>query len=145
VRAALSRAVAPRRGIHDTVRAMATPLDSERYISLETFRKDGTGVRTPVWVAPLDGKLVVFTNGESFKVKRLRNNPKARVAGCDMRGQVIKTAWHDGQARIVEDPAWIERAHRALIDKYGWQVRMLDFFARLGGRIRQRAYLEITI
>jgi len=124
---------------------MATPLDSERYISLETFRKDGTGVKTPVWSAPLDGKLVVFTNGQSFKVKRLRNNPKARVAGCDVRGQVIKTAWHDGQARIVEDAAWIERAHRALIDKYGWQVRMLDFFARLGGRIRQRAYLEITI
>ena len=125
---------------------MATPLDSERYISLETFRKDGSGVKTPVWAAPLDGKLVVFTDGTSFKVKRLRNNPKVRVAGCDVRGQTIKTEWHDGQARIVEgDTSYIERAHRALRDKYGWQLRMLDFFSRLGGRIGRRAYLELSI
>lgn len=125
---------------------MATPLDQERYISLETFRKDGTGVKTPVWAAPLDGKLVVFTDGTSYKVKRLRNNPKVRVAGCDARGAVIKTEWLDGSARIVtDDGAYIERAHRALKDKYGWQLRLLDFFSRLGGRIGRRAYLELTL
>lgn len=125
---------------------MATPLDQERYISLETFRKDGSGVKTPVWAAPLDGKLVVFTDGTSFKVKRLRNNPKVRAAGCDVRGQVIKTGWVDGTCRIVEgDSAFIERAHRALRDKYGWQLRLLDVFSRLGGRIGRRAYLELSL
>ena len=53
---------------------MGTPLDKERFISLETFKKNGDGVKTPVWSAPLDGKLVVFTAGGSYKVKRLRNN-----------------------------------------------------------------------
>ena len=59
---------------------MSTPLDGETYISLETFRKDGSGVKTPVWAAALDGKLVVMTDGTSHKVKRLRSNPAATAA-----------------------------------------------------------------
>jgi PPOX class probable F420-dependent enzyme len=124
---------------------MPTPLDHERYISLETFKKDGTGVKTPVWVAPLDGKLVVFTDGTSYKVKRLRNNPKVRVAGCDARGKVIKTEWLEGQGRIVDDPGFQKRAHQALKDKYGWQIGLLDLFSWIGRRIGRRAYLELTL
>jgi uncharacterized protein len=119
-----------------------TPLAAERYISLETFKKDGTGVQTPVWAAPLDGTLVIVTDGTSFKVKRLRNNGRCRAAACDVRGKV-KGTFQDFTGRIL-DASEIERAHRALLQKYGWQVRVLDFFARLGGRIGRRAYLQLT-
>jgi PPOX class probable F420-dependent enzyme len=119
-------------------------LDGERYISLETFKRDGVGVRTPVWAAPLDGRLVVFTAGDSFKVKRLRRNPKIRAAACDARGKV-KGSWLDGEARILEDADHIARAHAALIAKYGWQARILDFFSALSGRKKSRAFLEIKL
>jgi PPOX class probable F420-dependent enzyme len=121
-----------------------TPLDQERYISLETFRKDGTGVKTPVWAAALDGKLFILTDGTSYKVKRLRNNPKCRAAACDARGRV-NGPWHDGQCRILEDSAYIARGHAALKKKYGWQMLVLDFFSTLTGRKSRRAFLEISL
>src|SRR5438132_9238107 len=114
-----------------------TPLDKEPFISLETFKKDGTGVKTPVWSAPLDGKLVIFTMGESYKVKRLRRNPKARAATCTGGGKVTGP-FHDGTCRIIEDPAEGERALGALIRKYGWRMRIADFFSAISGRKKRR-------
>jgi PPOX class probable F420-dependent enzyme len=124
---------------------MATPFEDQQYVSLETFRKDGSGVKTPVWAAALDGKLVVVTDGTSFKVKRLRANPRIRVAGCDARGKTIKTDWKEGTARILEDKAHIERAHAALKQKYGFQFRLLDFGAWIGRRMARRAWLELDL
>jgi PPOX class probable F420-dependent enzyme len=121
-----------------------TPLDDERYINLETFKKDGNGVKTPVWAAPLDGRLVVFTDGTSYKVKRLRRDPRIRAAPCDVRGNV-KGAWLDGTGRILDDDADKARAMAALRRKYGWQIRVLDVFSWLGRRIGRRAFLELTI
>ncbi|HEY1691326.1 MAG TPA: PPOX class F420-dependent oxidoreductase [Polyangiaceae bacterium] len=120
------------------------PLGDARYVSLETFRKDGTGVKTPVWAAPLDGKLVVFTAGDSFKVKRLRNDARVRVAACDVRGNV-RGEWLSGKGHIVEDAAQVEQVLGALRRKYGFQMRVTDFFARLSGRYRKRAYLELSL
>src|SRR5258706_12426757 len=100
------------------VESPGTALDGERYINLETFKRDGAGVKTPVWAAPLDGKLVVVTDGTSYKVKRLRANPKCRIAGCDARGKKIRTAWKEATGRILEAPAEAAPAHRALKEKY---------------------------
>jgi PPOX class probable F420-dependent enzyme len=119
------------------------PLAGESYISLETFRKDGSGVKTPVWAAPLDGHLVIFTEASSYKVKRLRNDPKIRAAACDVRGKV-RGDWFDGTARILEDKDQIESAHRAIRAKYGFLGAVTDFFSRLTGKIGKRAYLEVT-
>lgn len=121
-----------------------TALADERYINLETFKKDGAGVKTPVWCVPLDGKTAVYTRGTSYKVKRLQRNPRVRVAPCDARGNV-RGAWVDGECHIITDAARIERAHRAFVDKYGWQVRLLDLAAWIGRRTKGRVYLEITV
>ncbi len=123
---------------------MGTELDDARYISLLTFKRDGTGVETPVWTAPLDGKLVIFTGGESYKVKRIRRNAKVRVARCDARGKLLGP-WFDGTCAIVEEGARQARIVEALTRKYGWQMRTLNFFATISGRAKKRAYLEVTI
>jgi PPOX class probable F420-dependent enzyme len=116
--------------------------DRHRYMSLTTFRRSGAEVSTPVWFAAVDGKIYVFTAGESGKVKRLRQSSRARVAPCGMRGRV-HGAWWDVAARIVTEPRSIERAHTALRAKYGWQMWLSDLFSRLTGRIRRRAWIEI--
>jgi len=121
-----------------------SPFADERYVSLETFRKDGSGVKTPVWATPLDGTLVVFSEASSYKVKRLRNDPKVRVAACDVRGNV-RGEWIEGTGRVIEDPAHIARALAAMRKKYGFQSAMTDFFAKLSGRFGRRAYMEITL
>ncbi len=123
--------------------AAPPPFADEPYINLETFKRDGNGVKTPVWAAPLDGVLVVFSAGNAFKVKRLQRDPRIRVAACDVRGNV-RGEWREGTGRVVADAAWITRAHAALRKKYGWMMAMGDFFASLTGRKAKRAYLELT-
>jgi PPOX class probable F420-dependent enzyme len=105
-------------------------LGDARYVNLETFRKDGSGVKTPVWVARTGDALGIFTNGDSYKVKRIRRNPTCRIAACGVRG-ALKGPWHDGTARIVEDEAGRKVILKALHQKYGWQMKLAD----LGGRI----------
>jgi PPOX class probable F420-dependent enzyme len=119
-------------------------LEGERYLSLATFRRDGRGVETPVWFAADGRTLWVFTAGDSGKVKRLRNSPRARVAACDVRGKV-HGPWHEAQAFVVDDPARVARANALLLAKYGWQMRVTDLLSRLSGRHARRAYLEIRV
>ena len=122
----------------------AADLHRHRYISLATFRRSGVEVATPVWFAASGGKLYVFTLGDSGKVKRLRNSPRARVAPSDGRGRV-QGAWRSATARMLTEPAAIERAHAALRTKYGWQLRIADLLSGLTGRIRRRAWIEIEV
>ncbi|HZU83274.1 MAG TPA: PPOX class F420-dependent oxidoreductase [Polyangiaceae bacterium] len=123
---------------------MTTPLDDARYMNLMSYKRDGTGVPTPVWVAPLDGKLVVFTNRDSYKVKRVRRNPRVRVARCDARGNLLGP-WLDGTCAIVDDATRRARIMDALTRKYGWQMRVLNLFATIAGRVGRRACLEVTL
>ena len=119
-------------------------MDDRRYVCLTTVRRNGVEVKTPVWFAAVAETLYLVTAGEAGKVKRLRHSPRVRVAPCDARGRV-QGAWRDGIGRIVTDARLIERAHAALRAKYGWQMWLLDFFSRLTGRIRHRAWIEITL
>ena len=119
-------------------------LGQERYVSLATFRRDGTQVKTPVWFAVIDGRLYVVSAGDAGKVKRLRHSSRALVAPSDARGGV-RGAWRDAAARIVSDPVVIERARAALLAKYGWQARLLNIVSRLAGRIRSRAWIEVEL
>jgi len=119
-------------------------LDRHRYLALATFRRSGAEVRTPVWFATMDGKVYVFTAGESGKVKRLRRSSRARVAPSDVRGGA-RGEWWDAGARLVTEPGLIERAHAALRAKYGWQAWVGDVLSRLTGRIRHRAWIEIEV
>ncbi len=103
-----------------------------KYLNLETFRKTGVGVRTPVWFAQEGNTFYVYTLPDSGKAKRIRNNPKVRVAPCDMRGN-LRGAWVEARARISEAP---EAAHgqELLRRKYGWLKIVGDFFSRMRGR-----------
>ncbi|MBW2576617.1 MAG: PPOX class F420-dependent oxidoreductase [Deltaproteobacteria bacterium] len=114
------------------------------YISLATFRRSGEAVKTPVWSARHGEKFYVFTAAGSGKIKRLRNDPRIRVAPCGPRGRVLGE-WIDGRARRIEDPATESAAYAALLAKYGWQMRVLNFFSKLSGRIEERAILELDL
>src|SRR5271165_2825146 len=103
-----------------------------KYLNLETFRKTGVGVCTPVWFAPERDIFYIYTLPNAGKAKRIRNNPKVRIAPCDMRGN-LRGAWVDARARICDGP---EAAHgqELLRRKYGWMKIVGDFFSRLRGR-----------
>jgi PPOX class probable F420-dependent enzyme len=117
-------------------------LDGHNYLSLTTFRKNGQAVATPVWFAEVDGKLVVTTDATSGKAKRIRNNPAVTVAPCDMRGKVLGPVVQT-TARILT-PEEAAFADRALLRKYGWQMRLLKLSAKLQRRTDKSIFLEIT-
>lgn len=119
-------------------------LDRARYVSLATFRRDGSEVRTPVWIAPSGGRHYVFSAGNVGKVKRIRATPRVRLAECDIRGNV-SSDWVEGRARILAGTAANTEALRALRAKYGWQMLMGDFFSKLSGRFNKRDYIEISV
>jgi PPOX class probable F420-dependent enzyme len=119
-----------------------TEFDRNRYMSLATFRKTGAEVKTPVWFAAASGKLYCFSASNAGKLKRLRNSPRARVAPCDVRGNVLGE-WRDTNARITDDRALIARAYDAFGKKYGWQIAIFNLGARLVGRFDKRVFIEV--
>ena len=122
-------------------------LDKQNYLSLETFRKNGTGVRTPVWFAAdpttdlgsRNAKLYIYTIENTGKVKRVRNNPRVRVAPSDRTGG-LKGDWMDANAKVVEG-AEADRGSKLLSQKY-FLKRIFDLFAML--RAAKREVLMIT-
>ena len=105
-------------------------LAGEKYINLETYRKNGQGVRTPVWFVEMingDGSvLYVRTSDDTGKYKRVRNNPSVQIAPCDMRGGV-KGNWVKGEARIADEEEKI-KAFKMLEKKYGIIYKMTRIF-----------------
>ena len=119
-------------------------LSRARYLCLATFRRSGVAVETPVWFAPHQGRLYVFSEATAGKVKRLRNDPRARVAPCNVSGR-RRGEWIEARASRVESVDVEATAYRALRAKYGWQMRTVDAFSRLAGRIDGRAILAIEL
>ncbi|MEU3774932.1 PPOX class F420-dependent oxidoreductase [Streptomyces sp. NPDC032472] len=107
------------------------------YVSLTTFRKDGTPVATPVWAVVEGGELYVWTRSDAWKVKRIRNNGRVTLAACDVRGRVEEgAAVLEGRARLL-DEAGLKRVRRLLGRKYTWRFWAVDLPAaavRLGKR-----------
>jgi len=105
-------------------------LAGEKYINLETYRKNGRGVRTPVWFVESssdDGSILyVRTSDDTGKYKRIRNNPSVQVAPCDMRGRV-KGKWVKGEARIASEEEKL-KAFKMLEKKYGIIYKMTRMF-----------------
>ena len=105
-------------------------LTKARYLNLESLKRDGTAVRTPLWFAPdADGTFYIYSQAEAYKVKRLRRTPACRVAACDMRGNV-SGPWLEARADILSGDA---AAHgMALLDRRYWPWKqMLCLLARL--------------
>lgn len=114
---------------------------NQKYLNLQTFRKSGVAVATPLWFAEDGGVLYVYSLANAGKVKRVRNNPRVRVTPCDIRGNP-KGEWVDAEARIA-DPATATRGHQLLNKKYGLMKRAGDFFSKL--RKRERAVITIRV
>ena len=96
--------------------ATATPAFPGKYLSLTSFRRDGTGVATPVWFVEADGRLLVETDASSHKVRRIRRDPRVTIAPCTATGRLRGTpvpAW----AELLPD-AEICRVDQLIARKY---------------------------
>lgn len=123
-------------------------LDRGSYVSLTTYRRDGTPVATPVWFAVDGDRILVWTDAASGKVKRLRNNPAVTVAPCDGRGKPKGPA-RSGRARLLDDEDR-RRVHDLLNRKYGLLKRAIEVGTTVSRVVRRQsagteAGIEITL
>jgi len=115
----------------------------KKHISIETYRKTGDPVRTPVWFVEENGELFVRTDSDTGKIKRIRNNPKVRVATSNMRG-TVKGSWVEGEARII-DPESSKHVFSLLRKKYGIPYRLIRFTERFSRNKSRPVGLAIRI
>ncbi len=102
-------------------------LDAAKYISLTTFKRDGTPVATPVWVTGSGGRYAFTTGATAWKARRLAKNPAVEVQPCDMRGRVTLGARrYTGTGEVISDPGALIEVRRALAAKYGLQYKILN-------------------
>ena len=109
------------------------------YISLETFKKNGEGVKTPVWFVLHDDALYAYTEADSWKVKRIRNNPRVRVAVCNIRGD-IKGPWLEATASLVEGDERL--AADKLLDRKYFLKKFFNFLSRINRHKRAMIKIE---
>ena len=100
-----------------------------QYISVTTYKRDGTGVA-------------------SGKAKRIRRNPAVLVAACTSRGE-LRGQQVSGVARVLSGSA-ADEAKRLIHRKYraGWAIATTWWFIQsalhLGRRRSTPVFLEIT-
>jgi PPOX class probable F420-dependent enzyme len=106
-------------------------LGAGKYLLVTTFRKNGTPVPTPVWVARDGERLVFWTVTDSGKVKRIRRNGAVEVGECDMRGNPTGSSI-PGTATLL-DADGSEQARKLIARKYG----VIGQVIMMGSRIRR--------
>ena len=115
------------------------PFTGKKYLNLESYRRDGRAVRTPLWFVEMNDRLWISTPDDAGKIKRIRRNARVRIALCDIRGRV-EGDWIEAEARFAQ-PEEAERVHRLLVRKYGLAKRLID----LGTWLRRRGHVIIGI
>ncbi|WP_019970183.1 PPOX class F420-dependent oxidoreductase [Mycobacterium sp. 141] len=112
-----------------------------KYVLLTTFTKDGRPKPTPIWAAPSGDRLLVITQADSWKVKRIRNTPRVTLAACDMRGNP-ESEPVEAQA-VILDQARNGEVYDAIGKRYGLIGKAFNLFSKLRGGMQRNVGLEL--
>ena len=116
----------------------------QEFLSLETFRKNGIGVKTPVWFAQEGDTLYIWTVGDSGKIKRIRNNPQVKIAPCKRFGKVTGE-WIAAQASVDDSVAAVRHVEVLLSQKLGFQFAVFCLIDRLRDRWKRSRRVCVKI
>lgn len=119
-------------------------LAEAEYVSLESYRRDGTPVRVPVWCARDGDRIVIWTGRDSYKAKRLRRNPKCALARCNGSGKKILGPFHPGRAELDESPQRIQEVIGLLQRKYTWKMTLIRWGLKLRKQHDSHIVLEFS-
>lgn len=105
----------------------------QKYIDLETCRKNGETVRTPVWFVVIDELIYIVTRENTGKVKRIKNNNNVKIMPCTFRGKPVGV-WTSGQATFVKNEE-AEKAIKSRKKKYGFLTGFVNFCTSKKGNL----------
>ena len=104
-----------------------TPFLDSKYLNLETYRKNGQAVRTPVWFVINNGIIYVTTPSTTGKVKRLTHDKNVRIVPSDINGKP-KGDWVDATAYFANESE-SSQAIKLRKKKYGIMAKLIGLFA----------------
>jgi PPOX class probable F420-dependent enzyme len=117
-------------------RSALQQFQGQRFLNLETFRRNGEPVRTPVGFVQDGDSLVIRTEANSGKVKRIRNDNHVRIVPSTGRGEPLGE-WVDATATILDESASTQ-ARQKIIAKYGLIWRLIEWRVAIGNRLGRR-------
>src|ERR1051325_8658293 len=106
-----------------------------RYLSVTSFKRDGTGVATPVWFVSDGSRLFALTDLHSAKVRRIRRDPRVLVAPCRPDGKLHGEPI-EARAEVLTATAELDRVQKLLIERYRISYRVVMLIYALGRRLR---------
>jgi PPOX class probable F420-dependent enzyme len=106
-----------------------------RYLSVTSFRRDGSGVATPVWFVSDGRRLFALTDLHSAKVRRMRRNPRVLVASCRADGK-LRGEPLPARTEVLTATPELERVQKLLMERYKLSYRLVMLIYRLGRRLR---------
>ncbi len=117
--------------------------EGKSFLNLETFRKNGVGVKTPVWFTQSDRTLYVRTIAGSGKVKRIKNNGEVQIVPCEANGAPTGE-WVNAYAVEMTDSESAKLVQHLLEKKYG-KVQVKAFAAMTAVRKEKYTVLKIQL
>ncbi|CAN3129798.1 PPOX class F420-dependent oxidoreductase [Mycobacterium sp. smrl_JER01] len=128
------------------VAALAKDLGETDFVSLITYKRDGTPVGSAMWIAADGDDLVAWTPAEAWKVKRVRRDPRVVVIRSGRMGKVDPVDPElIGTAVVEEEPAAVSHVEQLIRRKYGLQFHVITTLEALLARGRKpRVALRIT-
>ncbi len=112
--------------------------EKQQYLNIESFRKNGQGVKTPVWFVQDEETLHVWTQADSGKARRIRRDGTVRVAPSTGSGEPIGE-WVSAQAQTDESPEAIKNVTKMMRKKYGIMFSVFGFIGRMRGGAKYTA------
>jgi len=112
----------------------------KQYMNLETFRKNGEGVKTPVWFAQDGETLRVWTSTGSGKVKRIRRDGNVRIVPSTASGDPTGE-WTNANVAILDSADDLNLTQDLFRKKYGWVFSMLAWM----GKMRGSTYITLKV
>jgi uncharacterized protein len=122
----------------------------ERFLSVTSFKRDGTPVATPVWFVSDGKRLYALTDLHSAKVWRIRRHPRVLVAACRANGELL-TGQVPARAEVLTATEDLDYVQKLLLKRYRISYRVVMLGYRLGRLFRGRrsvadgAALAITV
>lgn len=104
----------------------------QQFLSIESLRKNGQAVKTPVWFVQDGETLLVWTQAGSGKAKRIRRDGKIRIAPCTGSGELLGE-WVQAHAKTNESPEAIKYTTVLMKKKYGMFFTIFGFIGRMRG------------
>ncbi|MCX6065780.1 MAG: PPOX class F420-dependent oxidoreductase [Chloroflexi bacterium] len=114
--------------------------EKQQYLNVETFRKNGNGVKTPVWFVQDGENLIVWTETTSGKARRVRNRGEVNIAPCKADGTLLGD-WVAASAKADDSDAALSHLKQLMARKYGIAFHLFG----LMGKLRRSKYTSILV